>query len=205
MGERRTGDRYDPPRWLTGHFLISEADMIDPNFHRTVVLLVNHDREGAFGLIVNKRLEISLSDVLPDFKNEPAGARPLYVGGPVQQQYLFTIHSGFPSSVSSPHAKVPLEQVTFEPDFQSIADYLKVEWASLPEDMRPPVNFYAGYSGWAADQLEAEIERGSWVIRPAAAKHVFADNPDQGWKAALGELGGYYKFIADTDFKPSKN
>ncbi len=194
-----------PPRWLQGYFLISEVDLQDPNFRQTVVLLISHNDDGAFGLVVNRRLEVTLGQVLPEFENTAAGELPIYQGGPVQPQFLFTIHSGLPEDLRSEQASSPIEHVIFEPAFPCLEQYLREIWANLPIDTRPPVNLYAGYAGWSPGQLEHELSEGAWVVRPAAAKHVFSDFPDQGWREALGELGGMHKIIAETGFKPSMN
>lgn len=195
----------DEPKWLTGSFLISDANLSDPNFHRSVVLMISHDEEGAFGLVINRRLDATLSDAIPEFEDTEAGALPIHEGGPVQRDYLFVIHSGFPSEVRSEHAIDPIEHVTFEPAFRAISHYLREPWAAMEPNQRPPIRLYAGYSGWEAGQLEEELELGAWIVRPGAAKHVFSDDPDEGWREALGELGGIHRIVAETGYKPSMN
>ena len=189
--------------WLTGHFLISDVNLIDPNFRRSVVLMINHDENGALGLVVNRRLDVTLGEVMPDFDGTSAGKLPIYQGGPVQPQYLFAIHSGLPDAVRSEHASNPIEHVTFELTFHTLVDYLRDDWAELGEKERPPINLYAGYSGWEGGQLERELEHGSWIVRPAAAKHIFSVDPDEGWRAALGELGGIHKIVAEISSRKS--
>lgn len=204
-GDDQTDWRKDLPRWLTGYFLISEVELEDPHFRRTVILLVEHNKEGALGIVVNRQLEVTLSQVLPEYSDSAAGQLPLYQGGPVHPQYLFTIHSGFPTDLRSDKSSSPIENVVFEPAFPVLEAYLKEDWAALPEGDRPPINLYAGYAGWGGGQLENELDQGAWVVRPAAAKHVFSETPDEGWREALGELGGMHKIIAETGFKPSMN
>ena len=198
-------EEKSPPRWLPGYFLISEADLRDPNFQRTVVFMINHDEEGAFGLVVNRQLDVSLGQVVPEFENSPAGSPLIYQGGPVQPQYLFAIHSGFPGGLKSDQASSPIEHVVFEPAFPYLEKYLKDEWSALPAHTRPLINLYAGYAGWGSGQLENELELGAWIVRPAAVKHIFSNTPGDGWREALGELGGIHKVIAETGFKPSMN
>jgi putative transcriptional regulator len=193
------------PDSLKGSFLISDANLSDPNFRRTVVLIISHDEEGAFGLVVNRRLDATLEDALPDYGNTGAADIPIYEGGPVERHYLFAIHSGFPAQVRSEHAIDPIAHVTFEPAFPAIADFLRTQWGELSPDVRPPIRLYAGYSGWSAGQLEEELESGAWVVRPATVKHVFSDDPEEGWRLALGELGGLHRVIAETGYKPSMN
>ena len=191
--------------WLTGNFLISDVNLVDPNFNRTVILLIDHDDDGAFGVVVNRRLDATLSLVIPEFADSAAGSIALYEGGPVQRDYLFAIHSGLPDSVRSEHAIEPIEHVTFEPAFQVLSDYLKDEWESRSQHDLPPVHLYVGYSGWGGGQLESELREGAWIVRPASAKYIFTEDPDEGWRGALGELGGIHKIVADTGYKPSMN
>lgn len=195
----------ETPRWLTGHFLISEVSLGDPNFRRTVVLMIDHNDEGAFGLVVNRRLSVTLAEVLPMFNESSAGKLAVYQGGPVQPQFLFSIHSGLPQALRSDRASSPVEHVTFEPDFSVLTEYLKGGWEDLDETDRPPVHLYAGYAGWGPEQLEGELAQGAWIVRPASAKHIFRENPEEGWREALGELGGMHKIVAETGFKPSMN
>jgi putative transcriptional regulator len=192
-------------QWLSGSFLISDVNLSDPHFRRTVVLLISHDENGAFGFVVNRQLDATLSDAMPDFADTEPGKLPLFEGGPVQPQYLFAIHSGLPGEIRSEHAVDPIEHVTFEPAFQVLMEYLKTEWPKLPENARPPVHLYAGYSGWEGGQLENELKHNAWIVRPAAAKYIFSDTPEEGWREALGELGGMHRIIAETGYKPSMN
>lgn len=193
------------PGSLAGSFIISDANLHDPNFRHSVILIINHDEDGAFGIVVNQRLDATLGQVLPGFAGSAAGGLPIHRGGPVQPQYLFAIYSGLPDLIRSDHVTEPIEHVTFEPAFQSLSDYLKSEWEELKIEERPPVNLYAGYSGWSAGQLEGELRHEAWIVRPAAAKHVFTDDPDNGWRDALSELGGIHKITAETGYKPSMN
>jgi len=205
LDKQNRGKEPQPPQWLQGYFLISEAELQDPNFSRTVVLMIQHDEEGAFGLVVNRMLDVTLGQVLPEFNDTPAGELPIYQGGPVQPQYLFTIHSGLPEDLKSEQASSPIERVVFEPSFPCLEKYLKTDWAALSVETRPPVHLYAGYAGWGPGQLENELEHGAWVVRPAAAEHIFSSDPAEGWRRALGELGGIHKIVAETGFKPSMN
>ncbi len=195
------------PDSLKGHFLISEANMSDPNFFQTVVLMVEHNAEGAFGLVVNRRSRLVLSDILPGFATTLGQSTPIYVGGPVQQEYLFVLHSDLPDSESgSEYRTIPVKGVNFEPAFRRVEKYFQEEhWNSIPADDRPRIHLYLGYSGWAPGQLEREMDRGSWIIHPASAKIVFHENPEEGWSNALREKGGIYRVFADTHPDPGLN
>lgn len=199
------GNSDRPLKCLEGQFLISEADLTDPNFFQTVVLMISHNDEGAFGLVVNRRAEANLGDVVEGFEESPAKDIPIYVGGPVQQQFLFVLHTGLPEELRSDHSLIPVEEVVFEPVFQTLEDYLKIEWAALPESLRPKIHLFAGYAGWAPGQLEGELEEGAWTTHPAKAEIVFHPKPEEGWNKALRDKGGIYWVVAETGYKPSIN
>ena len=205
------GPRHrDIPASLAGYFLISDTELVDPNFYRTVVLLIHHDDEGAFGLVVNRRSEVNLSSVLPGFESHEAGNVPIFVGGPVQQEYFFALHGGFPRSLQRAEGKIPpaqlaTEGVYFEPVTEPMVDYLLGHWDELAPDDKPYLHMFAGYSGWGAGQLEDEIREGAWVLVPAQADVVFKSDPDKAWQDALAAKGELYKIIATTGFKPSLN
>ncbi len=191
--------------FLEGQFLISETELMDPNFMQTVVYLVEHNENGALGFVVNRRSETNLNELLPDFVDQPAGEIEVYVGGPVEQMYLFTLHSGLPANRTSDAASSVLDGVILEPDFSVIKEFLLNEWPELPAEDRPEIRFYAGYAGWAPGQLEEEIDHKAWVVIPASPGIVFAPNPEESWKNALRKKGGIYWVVAETGSKPSLN
>lgn len=202
----RTDSSGSPvPASLDGYFLISETELTDPNFHRTVVLIVNHNEEGAFGLVLNRPAEASLGEIVEELSESDAGKATLFIGGPVEQHYLFTLHSGLPEHATSKFSSSPTDGIVFEPVFGSIEEYLQNEWPGEPDQDRPSFNFYLGYAGWGPGQLEYEIDEDAWLVIPADSQLVFNDDPSEGWNAALTKKGGLYRIIAQTGFKPSLN
>jgi len=202
-------DTGGTPRWLGGCFLVSDFDLVDPNFHRTVVLMIDHDEEGAFGLVVNRPSPFTLGEVVEGMGDSPASTIPVYVGGPVQQDALFVLHEERPADAAGADeaeaAEQPVEGVAFEPATQSLMDWLKGEWGELPEAERPAVRFYVGYSGWASGQLEGELEADAWVVLRATREIVFHPDPQKAWAEALARTGPLYQIILQTGFKPSMN
>lgn len=191
---------------LSGHFLIAETELQDPNFFRTVVLLLHHNREGAFGLVVNRESEVTVGEVIEGMEQSALAAFPLYVGGPVQQNYVFVLHSPIADRYNSEHAETPCEGIRFEPSFQHILDYTESEdYLAAPEAERPRIRVFAGYSGWGPGQLEGELDEDAWLILPARADLVFEAHSTEGWKKALSQKGGFYRIVAETGFKPSMN
>lgn len=194
------------PESLKGYFLISESNMLDPNFQETVVLILEHNAEGAFGIVVNRRSRLTLGDILPEFAHERGFQTPVYVGGPVQQEYLFVVHSELPENEKSDTVSEVVKGVFFEPSFRYLQKYFEPQfWESVPADDRPKIHLFLGYSGWAPGQLEREMQSGSWVIHRASPRIVFHHNPEQGWRDALKDKGGIYKIFAESNQNPSLN
>jgi putative transcriptional regulator len=193
------------PSDLSGHFLISEINLTDPNFFRSVILMITHDTEGAFGLVVNRPSKFTLGELVEGVEDTPAAGIPVYVGGPVQQELLFVLHAEFPDFSDSEAGERPVDGVVFEPATRPLLTYLKEQWSELSEHERPTVRLYAGYAGWGPGQVETELRAESWVVLKAAFGIIFHPNPEQGWADAIVEKGPLYKIILQTGFKPSMN
>jgi len=186
---------------LEGNFLIAESELGDPNFVETVILIVSHDENGAFGLVVNRKSQLSLGTASPPYKDSPFAGIPLYLGGPVEQEYLFTLHTGLPAGFGGQHSREVIPGIIFEPDFTQVERFILEQPQTLP----PALRLFAGYSGWAPGQLERELAEKTWAVLPAIADLVFSDNPKGGWRDALHRKGGIYHVVAVTGSKPSLN
>lgn len=200
MSQQEPGPSAPKPS-LEGKFLIAETDLGDPNFVRTVVLMISHTEEGAFGLVVNRRSEFTLGEAAEMYRESPFAGIPLYVGGPVEQEYLFCLHSGLPAGQLGPHARQVCPGVFFEPQFPLLEQYILSS-----ETVKPPViRLFAGYSGWGPGQLEQELASQAWAVLPGSPDLVFHPNPEEGWREALKRKGGVYWAAATTGYKPSMN
>ncbi|MCF7915643.1 MAG: YqgE/AlgH family protein [Spirochaetaceae bacterium] len=192
------------PEYLLGYMLISESDLRDPNFFQTIVLILTHDQNGAMGLVINRPSDTTLSEIAEDMTSSEFADAPIHIGGPVDQNYLFALHSGFIDNVKSDGAIQVADHIVFEPDFTLLhSNYrqLKQEEGTIP----PTVKFFAGYAGWAGGQIEDELRRNDWIVIPAAADLVFSQDPGETWKKALYKKGGVYWVAAETGHKPSIN
>jgi putative transcriptional regulator len=152
-----------------GSFLIAKPVLRDPNFFQSVVLLVQHDNEGAFGLVVNRPLPTPKNNDLP---------LPVYAGGPCEAQGLFLLHNHVDWAKDEPTAP-PSNEVApgiFLGD-PSIAPILK---NLSKEDLRR-VRLFAGYAGWGPGQLERELEAGAWALMPADGKTLFGTPAKELW------------------------
>jgi len=201
MDEQHSGG----PISLGGRFLISEINLTDPNFYRSVILMISHDESGAFGLVLNRRSRFTLGELLEETEGSPAAALPVFVGGPVQQEALFVLHTDASRFSEGDDSKSPLPGVVFEPMARATLDYLAKEWATRPEDDRPKVRIYAGYSGWGPGQVEGELKAEAWVVIEGSQEMVFHPDPSKGWAEALASKGPLYQIYLQTGFKPSMN
>lgn len=158
---------FCPMKSLQGQLLIASPKMGDPNFHRTVVLIVQHGELGAVGLILNRPLETTIDMVWDKISDTPClSVSPLLQGGPCEGA-LMVLHG----DISLSEMQV-VEGVYFSTDKESVEQLVAGDF-----DERP-VRFFVGYAGWSADQLETEIEAGKWFLHPASADHIFETYPD---------------------------
>ncbi|MFP4617574.1 MAG: YqgE/AlgH family protein [Spirochaetaceae bacterium] len=194
------------PEFLTGYFLISDTEMLDPNFYRTVVYILSHNAQGALGLVINRPSAATIADIsTEDMADSPFSEHTVYVGGPVDQNYLFALHTGLQGNLKSENSIEAVDGIVFEPDFallqQHFAHRSTIESTPLETDIR----FFAGYAGWSAGQLEQELLRRDWVTLKAHPELVFRTDTEKIWNAALFRKGGIYSITAETGSKPSVN
>jgi putative transcriptional regulator len=147
---------------LSGHLLVAAAKLNDPNFSRTVVLLVEHDRGGALGLVLNRPGAESLERVWDESANGPCPADVVVMnGGPLEGPLLAL------------HANPAMTERDIVPGvFLAMRKKLVIK---LVHDDQVPLLVFAGYSGWGAGQLESEVAAGDWGIAPATSELVFGD------------------------------
>lgn len=152
---------------LQGRFLVASPHLGDDNFFRSVVLLVQHDEAGAFGLVLNRPLRQSVQEVWEEFDKPFCNCDDaVYVGGPVEGP-IGALHN---SRALSDEEVLPGVHYTAR---EELLD-------ALVRDTPDQFRFFAGYSGWGGGQLEDELEAGGWLQLDATATDVFAD-PEQVW------------------------
>ena len=175
---------------LAGRLLVAAPHMSDPNFSQTVIYLLRHGPSGALGLVINRPMgEVPLGRLLDLLKNGD-GARsvpndgggsevgaPLLVffGGPVEPYRAFTLHS---RDVMPEHS-VPVDDETAYSEQDDVL-------MALADDAAPKsMIFVLGYAGWAAGQLEGELDRGDWYVAAADPSLVFSAEPGSIWERAV--------------------
>ena len=155
-----------------GTFLYASPDLPDAHFAHTVVVLVTYSPDGAMGVIINRPTEIPAQDAIPDLKDAHGHLSPLYFGGPVDPtRILFMTRGGNPPEGSL-----------------KVMDHVFLSWSrnTLDESLKQDpsggnIRMYAGYAGWGPGQLDAEINRGDWVLSDAEPETIFSDKPTKVW------------------------
>ena len=162
-------EQDEPPRWLGGHLLISDFDLVDPNFHQAVVLMIDHDEEGAFGLVVNRPSPFTLGEVVEGMEDGPASRIPVYVGGPVQQDALFVLRDE--RAGAGEGTGHPVEGVAFEPASQTLMDYLRrrVVGAAPRRTARPSGSTRATRAGRRGSSRASWKPTPGWCCGPPAS------------------------------------
>lgn len=156
---------------LRGNCLVAAKSLRDPNFHKTVVLLLEHGDQGATGLIVNRPSSVKVSHALSGNFNVPEMEDVLFFGGPVEPLALLMLHNAdlLQETEASP---VPGLFIGTDESFEQVLQSCGAEGTS-----RPLFRIFSGYSGWGPDQLEGEIERGDWLVYPGCCDLLFRADP----------------------------
>ncbi|WP_027000515.1 YqgE/AlgH family protein [Eisenibacter elegans] len=178
---------------LKGHLLIAEPFLGDANFERSVVLLCEHNDDGAFGFVLNQPSEWSLPEVLPQVSDERFG---IYIGGPVANNTLHFLHN-YPE-IKDCQEIIP--NLYWGGDYEQLATLINLGQID-PERLR----FFAGYSGWSAGQLEGELKQNAWIHTRLGAEFIFKTAAEGFWRAVLKQMGGKYKALANYPIDPRYN
>jgi len=172
---------------------VAAPSLQDPNFFRTVVLIVEHNEEGAMGIVLNREADTGLDEAVPDLVDIPGIEDTMHVGGPVQPQTVILV-----AEFTDPEADTPL-----------VVGSVGVVGAETDLDELPAAiirgRAFAGYAGWGPGQLEGEIEEEAWITQPAKADDVFFGDPDRLWAAVLDRMGDQYRLLARMPDDPRLN
>ena len=175
-----------------GHLLVASPTLLDPNFRRTVVLVTEHNEDGAAGLVLNRPSLVQVAAAVPDLESLVDEAEQVWVGGPVQPEAVLVLGE----FVDPDDAAVPL------------FDSLGFPSLDEPEEIVPATTrrrVFAGYAGWGAGQLEEEIANEDWILEEALADDAFTEEPDELWRDVLRRKGGIYELVARMPDDPSLN
>ncbi len=177
---------------LKGHLLISGGGLLDQNFRHTVVLIGEHNDDGAVGVVLNRPLEVPVEEAVPALSELTAPGEALFRGGPVEPNQAVLL------------AEVADPAVLDVPVLGSVGFLTGDVSPHIRKDLRR-ARVYVGHAGWGAGQLEAELEDGSWIVEEATAEDIFTNEPDALWRRVLERKGPDYAAIARIPFDPSMN
>lgn len=178
-----------------GDLLIAEPAIIgDMSFNRSIILLADHTNEGSIGFILNKPLDYTISDLIPELDAN----FKVYNGGPVEQDNLYFIHKVpdlIPDSVEISFG------IYWGGDFNTVSELIVNN--KLNENN---IRFFLGYSGWDAAQLKEELKSNSWVVTENIYKQeIIEKDYESFWKEKMLELGGDYSIWSNAPENPSFN
>lgn len=170
----------DKPKYLQGQLLLDSGQLQGSFFQRTVVLICQHNDEGAFGLVLNRSTGNKVGEMIVADLPDSLRDCPLFLGGPVQPTALSFLHSDkfIPDANVMPNLSLG----------HSLDDLTEIGESFSPEKK---VKMFAGYAGWSPGQLEDEMKRKAWLTHPASLELVFATSPDKLWPVILQSKGGW--------------
>jgi putative transcriptional regulator len=179
---------------ITGQLLVATPSLHDPNFHRTVVLMLEHQPFGALGVVLNRPSETPIGDMLPAWDQRSSTPRLVFVGGPSEPGGLIAVGRQFADEVEG---------------WREVAPGISLVDLGMSADVMPDdagvVRVFSGYAGWTADQLEMEIEEGAWWVLDADPSDVLTDDPDGLWRLVVGRQAGQMALLRDYPDDPALN
>ena len=178
---------------MKGSLLIATPTLLDPNFRRTVVLLLEHSAEGAIGIVLNRPSDTEAREAVPDLRAVLLDDEPIFLGGPVQPETVIAL---------ADHVDPPDE------DGAICGSIASLEFDDDPDRLQASVSrarVFAGYAGWDSGQLEGEIEEEAWFTEQALPADVFSDDPEHLWSHVLERMGSKYRLLARMPDDPRLN
>jgi putative transcriptional regulator len=172
---------------LQGQLLLDGGKLHGSFFHRSVVLICQHDAEGAFGLVLNRSSESKVGQALVANLPEMVKAQPLFLGGPVQPGTLSFLHTD--TFVSQANVMLNL---SVGHSLDTLMD-LSESYSSNQK-----LKLFAGYSGWTAGQLDQEMARQDWLVHPASLDLVFYPEPGRLWQQILRQKDVKSRLLAES-------
>ena len=172
---------------MKGQLLLDGGKLRGSFFHRTVVLICQHDPEGAFGLVLNRSSGKEVGELIVADMPDSLKKLPLFLGGPVQPAALSYLHSDDLLLNANVMANLNLGH--------SLDDLVEIGQAfSATQQLR----VFAGYAGWSPGQLDDELKRDAWVPHPASLELVFHPKSDELWQMILRQKGWKYRLLSQT-------
>ena len=175
-----------------GKLLLATPELVDPNFFRTVILVLEHSNEGAIGVVLNRQSDLYSVDVLPKWNEIQDSSSLLHLGGPVQEESLLALG-------------LYDEQIEDELDEGIGRMILNLNPEILDMTSMLDARLYSGYAGWSAGQLDAEISTGGWIVADVDNTDPFSHNPADLWSIVLRRQNGFLSKLAQYPDDPRMN
>ena len=177
-----------------GTLLLANPHLDDPNFLRTVIFLCEHNSEGSFGFVLNRKLDYDLGDLVPELADLQL---PVFEGGPVELNTLHFLHQ-YPDQI--PDGKEVGNGIFWGGDFEKLIVLLHNRAIDTTK-----IRFFLGYSGWGAGQLDSEMMEKTWIVSTARTRFIFTNREKALWKDVLKSMGGEYNLIINAPVDPRLN
>ena len=178
---------------LRGQLLVAGPALLDPNFWRTVVLIIEHNEDGALGLVLNRPSETSVGEAVPQLSELLDPAQDLFIGGPVQPSAVIVLAEFEDPADAALIAFDDVGVLGTGPSEEQLAAGIRAGRAFL------------GHAGWGPGQLDDELERGDWILEPAKLEDAFSSEARRLWSDVLTRKGGSYALVARMPADPSMN
>jgi putative transcriptional regulator len=175
---------------VRGRLLVATPDLQDPNFSRTVVLVLEHGEEGALGVVLNRPVDLRVEEVLPDWADRASAPACLFVGGPVAPSAAIGLGRGTGAGVDALFDGIGT--LDLDPEHEAVPEL---------SDLR----IFVGYAGWSPGQLEQELAAGGWLVLDLDPEDPFTADPSQLWAHVLRRQGGRTAMFALAPEDPSTN
>lgn len=179
-----------PEAVLTGRLLVASPLLRDSNFERAVILVLDHDEDGALGVVVNRPTRVEVGDVLPSWQPYTSGPGVVFQGGPVALDSALAL-AAVPSAGATGGGPLGWRRVVGGlglVDLDAPPELLAAEMAAL--------RVFAGYAGWSPGQLEAELAEGAWYPVDAQPGDAFSGDPRQLWRRVLRRQRGELAWLS---------
>jgi putative transcriptional regulator len=191
------------PESLSGRLLVATPLLGDPNFRRTVILIVEDEpEEGTLGVVLNRPTEVQVGQVLESWTDLVTGPTVVFKGGPVSPNSALALALALGEGEDEPLGWRSL-------DGSSLMSRIGLVDLEAPPELLAggitSLRVFAGYAGWGPGQLQAEIDEGAWYVLPGEPTDAFLAEPEQLWPAVLRRQGGDFAIVATYPDDPMLN
>jgi putative transcriptional regulator len=182
------------PETLRGRLLVATPPLVDPNFDRSVVLMLEHGDDGALGIILNRPTDSTLATVLPDWHAHASAPGVVFSGGPVAPEAVIALARGGAAT---------------DAGWVSVLDDVgSVDVGRDPDDLGfrlDALRVFVGYAGWGPGQLESELAEEAWFVVPTLPSDPFSARPENLWRDVLRRQRGRLAMFANFPADPESN